>query len=794
LYLIASSSATHHYNTQITNKPTVALESMRKRSPLSLILSLGLLGKCHGEGTNLVGTTITRSDIYDHAAITMDLRDMTNYCDQGDLDRARDIYLNGKNAKFSLYSLADKYDHLDDDITFAFQMYGLTEGDVNNGLASNERLFASKYVEMLFNDDECILAVEASRALILWMHTVHRTWKIVQDCRKHGDPYYDNDYAGVANMLEKSDEMIAYWVGAIQGTDMAGLNGHSLFSDANKMAEEFSTETHTKNGAFVNWNIIYAYEELSGVLSSETACNANTNTIAALWPIAIQTVNQMMIPHFQHIVKAIVEEDAARIGIYARIIVPQVSQCRPSDYRFLKEHLLDFGKKQGKGTGSYDPSKKYDLLNTLKNTYSCFGILCEDVGFPSSNDSALACDYYDEDVIPTLARFPATSEVDEHSKIDLDIRQIQILTQFESAEVWAAAKYIYMHGKNSLIKDYYKDDDDVGLNTFRSLHSFANSGSRTRSTLFYKEFTEYFDEPNYADVKILEAFDNEGRYGNNGSTDQKETKLARSGLIRTALTSQVMYMMVLAKLNEAVEKCGNGAPNSPRGPDFAWDTAAAYIIGSLEGEGIGGSDHFFDGTLLWGLANERSIEFDRLNGDYYAKSNAEVETLLLSGKGQIISRNCVRLGDTAERIAHMLLVPIIQGLIKYAIGLQFETVADKWSDADMAIGETYANAIIPVFLKYDKTAAETVKRNMVQDSGVSFGELVPDGPQTVADAYLRVANDFGVGCQYIGKKLEVDACLKYVPSTATSTAARTNSSQLMMIGGGLICLISSLIL
>ena len=104
---------------------------MRKRSPLSLILSLGLLGKCHGEGTNLVGTTITRSDIYDHAAITMDLRDMTNYCDQGNLDRARDIYLNGKNAKFSLYSLANKYDHLDDDITFAFQMYGLTEGDVN---------------------------------------------------------------------------------------------------------------------------------------------------------------------------------------------------------------------------------------------------------------------------------------------------------------------------------------------------------------------------------------------------------------------------------------------------------------------------------------------------------------------------------------------------------------------------------------------------------------------------------------------------------------------------------------
>lgn len=404
---------------------------MRIRSPLSLILSLGLLGKSHGEGTNLVGTTITRNDIYDHAAITMDLRDMTNRCDQGDLEGARDIYQNGKNAKFSLYTLATHQDHLDDDITFAFQMYGLTEGDVIDGLSSNERYFSSKYVEKLFNDDECILAVEASRALILWMHTAHRTWKIIQDCRIHADPYYDNDYSGVSNMLEKSDEMIAYWVGGIQGKDMNGITGYSLFSDANEMAEEFSTVTHTKNGAFANWNILYAYEGLSGILSSETACNANTNTIAALWPIAIQAVNQMMIPQFQHLVKAIVDEDVGRIGIYARIVVPQVSQCRPSDYSFLKKHLLDFGKIQGKGTGSYDSSKKYDLLKTLKNLYACFGILCEDVGFPKTDDSALACDYYDEDDIPTLARYPATSEVDEHSKIDLDIRQIQMLVSLD---------------------------------------------------------------------------------------------------------------------------------------------------------------------------------------------------------------------------------------------------------------------------------------------------------------------------------------------------------------------------
>ncbi len=313
------------------------------------------------------------------------------------------------------------------------------------------------------------------------------------------------------------------------------------------------------------------------------------------------------------------------------------------------------------------------------------------------------------------------------------------------------AKYIYLYGKNSLIVDYYADDDGLAFSQFRTLHSFAISGKR-KGALFYTEFVAYFDDPNYADTIILEAFENEGRYGGRYFKQ-------RAAVIRVALQAQLMYMTVLAKLEESVQGCGSDDDLITTAD--SWDETAAYIIGSLEGEERGGSPYFSDGEMLWSLGNSRCIEFGRQNSNFFAISNSEILELLLAGKGQILSSNCPHLGKTANDIAHMLLVPIVQSVIKYAIALEFETFTS--SDPDVALGETFANALIPVFIKYDKKSAMKIKRNMVAEGGKSFGDLVTDGPQSVADAFLSVAENFNVDCSYIGKKFEVDACLNYKP-------------------------------
>lgn len=735
---------------------------------ISLLFSLSF-DLCQGDGVNLVGTTVTRTNVSLLAAITADLRDMANHCDQGQSDEAREIYRNGKHATYSLQHLATDENNVSNDITFAFQMYGLTNGIVENMNDDNSKFFAAKYVEELFDNNQCILAVHASKHIILWMHVALKSWKIIRDCRIKSDPYYDNNFNNVENMIEKPDEMIAYWVGAIQDT-VEGTSGHSLYSDTNLVGEFFGTKK-VGSGAFANWNILHAYESLSGILSSDGSCSQYSNSIEAMWPLVVQLLSQMMIPQIQSLVMYMLKEDIEMVNIHSRVVVPQLSQCRHSDYEYLKEAFIE---------NVYNPEKFHSILEVLQRSYSCFGLNCENIGTPiSSSDNALTCNkYYDK--VPNLAGYPATSEVADQSKIDLDIHQINILTQFDSIEYWEMAKYIYLYGKNSMIVDYYVDDDDLAFARYRSLHSFAISGKR-KDVIFYSEYAAYFDDPNYADTTILSAFDDEGRYSGRSLKQ-------RAAVIGVALQAQLMYMAVLAELEESVQQCGQNN-DITRAAD-SWDEVAAYIIGSLEGEERGGSSYFSDGELLWSLGNNRCIEFGRQNSDHFAYSNAEILELLLAGKGQILSSNCQHLGRTANDIAHMLLVPIVQSVIKYAIALEFETFTSP--DPDVALGETFANALIPVLIKYNERSAMKVKRNMVAEGGSSFGDLVTDGPQAVADTYLSVSDDFNIDCSYIGKKFEVDACLHYTLPEVSSQA--WSRSMLATFAVGALSLLGSLML
>ncbi len=198
---------------------------------------------------------------------------------------------------------------------------------------------------------------------------------------------------------------------------MEGSSGHSLYSDANILGNFFGTK-NVGSGASVNWSIVHAYESLSGTLSNDDSCSQYSNSIEAMWPVVVQLLGQMMIPQIQSLIKYMLDEDTDMVNIHSRIVVPQLSQCRYSDYEFLKDALID---------NVYNPEKFHAIIKILQRNYSCFGLKCEDIGTPTSNpDKALVCDEYYDD-IPTLAGYPATSEVTEPSKIDLDMHQINTL-------------------------------------------------------------------------------------------------------------------------------------------------------------------------------------------------------------------------------------------------------------------------------------------------------------------------------------------------------------------------------
>jgi hypothetical protein len=332
------------------------------------------------------------------------------------------------------------------------------------------------------------------------------------------------------------------------------------------------------------------------------------------------------------------------------------------------------------------------------------------------------------------------------------------------------AKYIYLFGKNSRIIFYY-GDDGVSNEEYMSLHSMAIAGERNQA-LFYTEFITFFDDPNYADTIIREVFDNTGSWAN-------KPLAQRAAVIRVTIQAQIMFMHVLSKLNEAVKGCVQGPATRNDSPDNyyeeyygidAWDEVAAYIIGSLEGEDLGGSSHFNDGASLWALANSRCIEFGRQNEEGFAISNAAIFNLLLAGKGKISAGSCEHLDRFSLGIAHMLFISLFQSVVKYAIVTQFESAGS--GDAEVAFASSFANSVIPVLSHYDATSALRVLNNMVPAD--EFQIMVPDGPQAVADAFLSVADDFNIQCEYIGKSYEVDACMNYKSVLKGSSASKNS--------------------
>lgn len=367
------------------------------------------------EGINLVGNTFTRTDISNLADITKDLRDIDAYCEEGNVVDARKIYKDGKYAEHSLHYLSTHERHLNNDLTFAFQMYGLSGGKPED--AANYQLFASEYVEKMFDADKCMKAALALQEIVLWMHVSYANWELLKACSIAADPLFNNVAAGVDNLPAKADEIVAYWIGSIQGQP-DGTDGYSLYSKANTIGSLFGTTV--ASGTRANINILSAYEDISGIFNQDDVCTNDftlSRTSEALWPLLVNISRQMMVPQIQSLIYAMLEEDLDDINIFARIVIPQLSQCRYSNYIYLKEVFLD---------QPYDSSNFHKTLKVLQDSYSCLGLSCWDIGIPHEfRDSALACDEYDD--TPILAGYPAGSDVVEQSKIDLDIHQISVL-------------------------------------------------------------------------------------------------------------------------------------------------------------------------------------------------------------------------------------------------------------------------------------------------------------------------------------------------------------------------------
>jgi len=383
----------------------------------------------------------------------------------------------------------------------------------------------------------------------------------------------------------------------------------------------------------------------------------------------------------------------------------------------LKAELLD---------NPYRPDNFRGIMAELQSVYPCLGITCEDIGafgtaVPECRETSLE--------LPIAGYIPS-SDVTPYSRIDLDIHQMDILTMVKT---YSMAMLIYEFGKNSYLT---KDDEYI------SLQSLATSPNRRDVLPWFTVYNNYFKDATYADTIITDTLQGDGKWGEK-SADQ------RSAYITKSAQYSIMSFAVLTCLQMAFDSCLD--EDFERGLEM-WDRAAAYLIGSLEGHRDGGGDTQ-DGQLIWNLANSMCTHFGTCNSNGVSIINADIEDLLYAGKGELNSGDCVNFKRSKHRMEHTMFVPIMQGVLRYAI--KNEIHSDTSLKADLAIGEALAISLLPIVAHYDEEAAQRIQDSMVWQHGVKPSRR---GAAYVGDALFQVMDDFGLKCEYVGSFGKVDVC------------------------------------
>ena len=333
----------------------------------------------------------------------------------------------------------------------------------------------------------------------------------------------------------------------------------------------------------------------------------------------------------------------------------------------------------------------------------------------------------------------------------MDVLQIRILTKLGSFHF---AKFLYLYGRNSP-KHRDSEYDPV---QFHSLSDYAVSSFLLNAEPYHSAFLSYHNEPNYADVLIKNTLDGIGKWDKSKSVEQ------RSAVITEGSAFLVMYLHLVAEINHAVKVCRDEGEDTEYKQMHPWDMVAAFTIGSLEGPEEGGSTHTEDGQMAWGLATRRGYQFQTSNRRGYADVNSDLEDLLFAGKGEIDALQCDVFEKTAEDINKKIMVPLLQSVLKYAIS-GVNLPADS-SSADVALGEVFALAVIPIVKLYDEAAAEILEENMITHSGI---KPVRGGAQQVADAVGSAASTMGISPKELGSTPEADPSALYSGSSSLAS-------------------------
>jgi len=579
-------------------------------------------------------------------------------------------------------------------------------------LGKNASQYADTIVDQMFaagHESRDPLAPEAAVALNLWMELANELFETVANCK--------NQVLTDVDGIHSIDEAAAYWIGDGQITG-SSENGHLLYALAEKMADHFSISTSPHSRT--NDNILRLFHQAKLEMSLTNACTENEKSPARVRRIVDKIVSQMVIVNIQaliHYLRQNSERD--RVRIYAHAVVPLIAGCSPKTFEYLKAKLLD---------ASYLAVDVEQIIADIRSTLPCFNLKCEDIGVHSTEPPS-ACS--DPSTTSALAGYTPAHDVREFAQMDLDILELDILMQMEAFE---AAADLYSFGKHVSL-------GSNGDGTALSLEHLATDSERTSAPQF-EAYLSYFDNNDkYADTIVRGAL----------SRSSGMSSIQRRAVVVGASRYLIMYMASLQAMYDAIGSCSSTDATRQSTTGTSWDMAAAMVIGSLEGTGMGGSE---EGLLLWGLSKQFCDEFRTCSEetDGSSETNDKVATLFYSGRGAILSGSCDDLEEAANELAPLLQVPLLQASFSAVITLT-EHNPGKNKEEVQAEAYVYSQALLPLIDVARPQSARIIAENLPLQ-----GSPLIDGVRAVVEAFADSLSSLGVDCEDVGASEYVDAC------------------------------------
>jgi len=463
------------------------------------------------------------------------------------------------------------------------------------------------------------------------------------------------------------------------------------------------------------------YEAGAAVLSQTTSDDDN---VKELWE-HVYKIHQLMnlstiLKLFDHTkVENPTAADVESAKVFGHVIFPELFACNQDDANKLKKNIFDYTSSEGFLVDGYALGVFAPVINNMECLKLDCALVSDSYGVCSGSPYATNPDGTSE----MIAGYAPGSNVHPHNLLDVDLLRME---RFIAAGDWAGAEKVYTGGWNSVKSSGSK----------RNLQGFSKGIvlKQEQVPFFNDVYKSYWGGDNeYSDEHIMSLFS-----GDLDSTPRKE-------LILKSIVSENIFMYTLREFYDAVEDCVSGSITDNDGSVHAWDEGVAFYTGSLIGtqtDSISAA-----GKSLYTLANKRCGNFGTCDADTgNSNVNRELFELFEKGRDHLTNGECSQAGGLMNDIYKRMLVPNIQGMLRYAWKADPNGLAG--GDKEFSEGWAFARAVLPAIQHC--TSPENAK--IIEDNMDFFGSLgmVSGGHSEVFRAAELAYGCLGLTCDDIG--------------------------------------------